>query len=86
MQFIIHHKTQGLIEKNINITTVTLCNDPDDPEGKRLYLFHCSRCGRGIIQHTGKVCSILAGNIPISLPIISKCSDCHKMYRFVTII
>ena len=70
--------------RELQITTVTLAPEYDDPKMEKVYIFHCPRCGNKLIQYKGFVASILPGMAPVSLPVILKCSNnkCNQKYAF----
>lgn len=74
--------------KEIQVTTVILSHDYSDPEGKRVYMFHCPRCGNKIIQYQGFVSKIIPGQIISKLNTILMCSNnkCKQRYIFKDIV
>lgn len=76
------------ISQEVAVTSVILQMDQMDPDSTRLYMFHCSKCGSPVIQHTGFVARILPGNIPFPLPLVTRCPnrDCKHKYRFEAVV
>jgi hypothetical protein len=74
--------------KNIQITTVTISHDLDDPQGTKMYIFHCTSCGSPMFQYSGFIISILPGLSPVKLPSVLRCpnSRCKHNYSFHTIV
>lgn len=74
--------------KSVQVTSVILSHDYDDPDGNRLYMFHCLRCGSPLIQYHGFIAKILPGFVPMELPTILRCSNskCKHYYSFQSIV
>ena len=74
--------------KTVQVTTVILSHDYSDPEGIKLYMFHCLRCGSPIIQYNGFVARILPGFAPMLFPTIIRCNNsrCKQYYSFQAIV
>lgn len=74
--------------RRIQVTSVILSHDYNDPNGINLYAFHCIRCGTVILQYKGFVAHIIPGLTPLKLPTILRCSNskCKHHYSFQTII
>lgn len=71
--------------QDIRVTTVTLSHDLADPNGDRLYMFHCPICGSVVVQYTGFIMSIYPGMEPSANFIIARCSNikrCTGKYLF----
>lgn len=79
MQVLIRDKV-----KDLQVTSVVLTYDKDDPEGIRMYMFHCNVCGSPLIQYQGHVARIIPGMIPTVLPTVIRCqnSSCKRYYSF----
>jgi hypothetical protein len=90
MQYKSAHQLQeiGGDVKTIQVTSVILSHDYNDPTGANLYAFHCHRCGNVVIQYKGFVVSVLPGLAPVKLPTILRCqnSKCKQHYSFQTIV
>jgi hypothetical protein len=71
-------------DKEIQVTSVILAPDINDPKGENLYMFHCWKCGNKILQFQGTVVKIIPGMVPAKLPTIIRCSNskCKQHYYF----
>ncbi|GAG36298.1 unnamed protein product [marine sediment metagenome] len=70
----------------LQITSVIIGQDKEDPEGVKLYAFHCCKCGNIIIQYNGHVKRIIAGVIPIKFPKLLRCRKCKQYYLFESLV
>jgi len=90
MQFRIANQLQeiGGEVKTIQVTTVILSHDYNDPNGVNMYSYHCHRCGHIMLQYKGFVAKVLPGLTPIKLPKIIMCTNtrCKQRYCFETIV
>jgi len=73
---------------DVDVTTVTLSHDITDPQGNRIYMFHCSQCGSPVVQYCGFIARIFPGWEPFALPIILRCTNkrCPRKYLFHSIV
>ncbi len=84
MQIIIDNTPQ-----DIQVTTVTLAHDIHDPQGNRVYMFHCTVCGSPVVQYSGFIARMFPGMEPVTLPIIARCTNtrrCNAKYLFRAIV
>jgi len=72
--------------KNIQVTSVIVSHDQDDPHGYRLHMFFCYNCQAPVFQYKGSVVHILPGEVPMELPIIHQCPNCKKNYAIHAIV
>lgn len=77
----------GVIE--MDVTTVTLGHDLNNPDNDRLKMFHCPLCGSPVLQYAGFVARLFPGMEPVVLPIIVRCTNvrrCTAKYLFRAIV
>ena len=74
--------------RQIQVTSVILSHDYNDPQGMNMYSFHCYRCGNIVLQYKGFVAQVVPGITPIKPPTIIRCSNskCKQHYSFQTIV
>ena len=74
--------------KRIQVTSVILSHDYNDPQGVNLYAYRCHRCGNVILQYKGFVAYDIPGLAPLKLPTILRChnSKCKQHYCIQSIV
>lgn len=88
MKTIVYDKTTDRhdLEKKIQVTTVTLSPDIDDPTMSKFYMFHCWKCGGMVTQFNGTVSHQVPDITPLSkFPVIIRCPNhrCKQKFIFV---
>jgi len=74
------------VKSNVQVTTVILGLDRDDPEGYRLKMFHCPDCGEKIVQYKGHIMSITPGGSPILAGTVVMCRICKHRFLFDSVV
>jgi len=68
-------------KKVIDVISVIISSDKNDPDGKVLHMLFCMYCQNPICQYIGKVIRITPGGTPLSLPILLRCRRCQRVYQ-----
>ena len=67
-------------KQNIQVTSVIIGLDKNDPNGEMLHMFFCPNCQNPICQYKGRLVSIMPGASPLKLPVLIRCR-CKRVYQ-----
>lgn len=77
------------IPRDLEVSTITLSNDRDDPT--RVKMMHCMDCGEKVTQYMGNIYRVIPGGLPLNIlestaHVIVHCSRCKKKYLIAGIV